>query len=198
AAEHVPAIVEAWMCGEQGGNAVADVLFGDYNPDGKLAITIPRHSGQLPAYYNHRPSKGKKYIDMAASPLWHFGHGLSYTDFEYSNLKITPEGILPGAEVQVALDVKNTGKREGKEVVQLYIKDDVSSVTTPVKQLRGFNKIRLKPGEKQSVSFTLKPEDLMLLDRNMKWIVEPGQFNVMVGSSSDDIRLEGSFQGNSR
>lgn len=195
-AEKIPAIVEAWMCGEQGGNAVADVLFGDYNPNGKLAITFPRHSGQLPVYYNHRPSKGKKYVDMPAAPLWHFGHGLSYTDFEYSNLKITPEHILPGGEVQVTLEVKNTGKVEGKEVVQLYIKDDVSSVTTPVKQLRGFKKIGLKPGEKQTVSFTLKPEDLALLDRKMKWIVEPGQFNIMIGSSSDDIRLEGSFHVN--
>ncbi|HBL77184.1 MAG TPA: beta-glucosidase [Prolixibacteraceae bacterium] len=193
AAENIPAIVEAWMCGEQGGNAVADVLFGDYNPNGKLAITIPRHSGQLPVYYNHVPSKGKAYIDMPATPLYHFGHGLSYTRFEYSNLLVTPSGIKPGAEIQVTLDVKNTGEREGKEVVQLYIKDEVSSVTTPIKQLRGFKKINLKPGEKQSVSFNLKPEDLSLLDRNMKWIVEPGKFNVMVGSSSSDIRLEGSF-----
>lgn len=193
AADNIPAIVEAWMCGEQGGNAVADVLFGDYNPNGKLAITIPRHSGQLPVYYNHVPSKGKAYIDMPATPLYHFGHGLSYTRFEYSNLLITPSSIKPGAEIQVTLDVKNTGEREGKEVVQLYIKDDVSTVTTPIKQLRGFKKINLKPGEKQSVSFNLKPEDLSLLDRNMKWIVEPGKFNVMVGSSSSDIRLEGSF-----
>ncbi|MCK5137443.1 MAG: glycoside hydrolase family 3 C-terminal domain-containing protein [Bacteroidales bacterium] len=196
AAEQIPAIVEAWMCGEQGGNAVADVLFGDYNPSGKLPITIPRHSGQLPAFYNHSKSKRSKYIDMPATPLYHFGHGLSYTSFEYSNLKITPSDIMHGGNVQVTLDVKNTGKREGKEVVQLYIKDVVSSVTTPIKQLRGFEKTDLKPGEEKSVSFTLRPEDLSLLDRNMKWIVEPGKFIVMAGSSSADIRLEGSFDVN--
>ncbi len=194
AAENIPAIVEAWMCGEQGGNAVADVLFGDYNPSGKLPVTIPRHSGQLPVFYNHTPSKEpRKYIDMPGSPLYHFGHGLSYTSFEYNNLQISPSSILSRGEIQVTLEVKNTGDREGKEVVQLYIKDEVSSVTTPIKQLRGFEKVNLKPGEVQSISFTLKPEDLSLLDRNMKWIVEPGRFNVMVGSSSDDIRLEGSF-----
>jgi beta-glucosidase len=195
AAENVPAIVEAWMCGEQGGNAVADVLFGDYNPNGKLPITFPRHSGQLPVYYNHAPSKTtRNYIDMPATPLYHFGHGLSYTEYEYSNLQITPSSILPGGEVLVSLDVKNIGKREGKEVVQLYIKDEVSSVTTPIKQLRGFHKINLEPGETKSVAFTLKPEDLSLLDINMKKIVEPGIFNVMIGSSSADIRLEGDFE----
>ena len=194
AADHVPGIVEAWMCGEQGGNAVADVLFGDFNPCGKLPVTFPRHSGQLPAYYNHVPSKhGKGYIDMAGTPLYHFGHGLSYTEFEYSNLMIKPSDILSGGEVLVTLDVKNTGNIEGKEVVQLYINDDVSSVTTPFMQLRGFQKISLAPGETRSVSFTLAPEDLSLLDRNMKRIVEPGKFNVMAGSSSADIRLKGSF-----
>ncbi len=196
AAEHIPAIVEAWMCGEQGGNAVADVLFGDYNPCGKLPVTIPRHSGQLPAFYNHSKSKRSKYIDMPASPLYHFGHGLSYTSFEYSNLKIIPLDIMPGGNVKVTLNVKNTGKLEGEEVVQLYIQDEVSSVTTPIKQLRGFEKINLISGEEKSVSFTLKPEDLSLLDRDMKWIVEPGKFIVMAGSSSFDIRLEGSFDVN--
>lgn len=197
AAENVPAIVEAWMCGEQGGNAVADVLFGDYNPSGKLPVTIPRHVGQLPVYYDYKPSKNAQikrgYIDMPATPLYHFGHGLSYTSFEFSNLQIMPSEIKPGGEIHVTLDVKNTGSREGKEVVQLYINDEMSSVTTPVKQLRGFTKINLKPGEKQSVSFILKQSDLALLDRNMKWVVEPGNFNVMIGSSSDDIRLEGNF-----
>jgi beta-glucosidase len=196
AADNIPGIVEAWMCGEQGGYAVADVLFGDYNPNGKLPVTFPRHSGQLPMYYNHVPSKRASYIDMPATPLFSFGHGLSYTNFEYSNLQISPSGILPGGEVKVTLDVKNTGEREGKEVVQLYIKDEVSSVTTPIKQLRGFEKINLEPGEVKSVSFTLKPEDLALLNRDMKWVVEPGKFNVMIGSSSSDIRLEGSFNVN--
>ena len=184
------------MCGEQGGNAVADVLFGDYNPSGKLPITIPRHSGQLPAFYNHSKSKKSKYIDMPAAPLFRFGHGLSYTSFEYSNLEITPSRIKAGGIVQVTMDVKNTGKREGEEVVQLYIDDEVSSVTTPIKQLRGFKKINLKPGEMKSVSLPLTPDDLSLFDRNMNRIVEPGKFNVLVGSSSGDIRLEGSFDVN--
>lgn len=196
AADNISGIVEAWMCGEQGGYAVADVLFGDHNPNGKLPITFPRHSGQLPMYYNHVPSKQANYKDMPATPLYSFGHGLSYTDFEYSNLQISPSVILPGGEVKVTLDVKNTGEREGKEVVQLYIKDEVSCVTTPLKQLRGFEKINLEPGEVKSVSFTLKPEDLALLNRDMKWVVEHGKFNVMVGSSSSDIRLEGSFNVN--
>jgi len=194
AAEHIPGIVEAWMCGEKGGYAIADVLFGDYNPNGKLPITFPRHSGQLPMYYNHVPSKlGKNYKDMPGTPLFTFGHGLSYTSFEYSNLQISPSIILPGGEVKITLDVENSGQREGKEVVQLYIKDEVSSVTTPVKQLRGFEKINLKPGEMKSVTFTLKPEDLTLLNRDMRWVVESGKFIVMTGSSSSDIRLEGSF-----
>ncbi len=198
AAEKSPAIVEAWMCGEEGGHAVADVLFGDYNPNGKLPITVPRHSGQLPAYYNYRPNKEswakRGYVDMPGTPLYSFGHGLSYTKYEYTNLQITPASIRPGAKVQISLEVKNIGKREGKETIQLYIQDELGSVTTPVKQLRGFQKIVLAPNEKQSVSFTLGPEDLSLLDQNLQWIVEPGDFKIMVGSSSADIRLEGKLQ----
>ena len=198
AADHIPALIEAWMCGEQGGNAIADVLFGDYNPSGKLPVTIPRHSGQLPAYYNYKPSKDSRikrgYIDMPGTPLYPFGHGLSYTDFEYSNLQISPAGTFAGGNIQVRADIKNTGKRAGTEVVQLYIRDDISSVTTPVRQLRGFQKVQLKPGETKSITFTIEPDDLSLLDRNMKWIVEPGKFTVMVGSSSANIRLKGNFQ----
>ena len=195
AADHIPGIVEAWMCGEKGGYAIADVLFGDYNPNGKLPVTFPRHSGQLPMYYNHMPSKSTRgYKDMPSTPLFPFGHGLSYTTFEYSDLRISPAEILSGGEVKVTVKIKNTGSRAGSEVVQLYIKDEVSSVTTPIKQLRSFDKINLLPGEVKSVSFTLRPEDLTLLNRDMNWTVEPGGFNVMVGSSSADIRLEGSFQ----
>lgn len=197
AAEKVPAIVEAWMCGEQGGNAVADVLFGDHNPSGKLPVTFPRHSGQLPVYYDHVPSKTrwieKGYIDMPATPLYPFGHGLSYTNFKYDNLKISSLEINQGENILVTLDVKNTGEKKGKEVVQLYINDELGSVTTPVKQLRGFEKLELSPGEVKSVSFNLSPDDLTLLNRNMEWVVEPGKFNVMIGSSSDDIRLQGVF-----
>jgi beta-glucosidase len=198
-AEHVPAIVEAWLPGEQGGRAVADVLFGDYNPSGRLPITVPRHVGQLPAYYNYAPSKAYRmgrrvYVDMSADPLYEFGFGLSYTSFEYSNLRISPEEVNPAGEVKVSLDVKNTGSRSGEEVVQLYVNDVVSSVSTPVRELKGFEKVSLTPGEKRTVTFTLAPEHLSLLNRQMEPVVEPGTFDVMVGSSCEDIRLRGSFE----
>lgn len=202
AAEHIPAIVEAWIPGEKGGHAVADVMFGDYNPSGKLTVTVPRHAGQLPVYYNYMPSKhywmssgwGKAYADMSAEPLWEFGYGLSYTTFEYSNLRISPDVTGTAGSVAVSVDVKNTGTREGSEVVQLYINDVISSVTTPVKELRGFEKIILEPDETKTITFTLTPEHLSLLDRNLNRIVEPGTFDVMIGSSSKDIRLKGSFE----
>jgi beta-glucosidase len=201
-AAHIPVILEAWMCGEEGGNAVADVLFGDYNPSGRLPITVPRHSGQLPVYYNYRPSKeywikhgyGKAYEDISALPLFEFGFGLSYTSFEYSNLLITPNEIGPAGEISVSVDVKNIGKRDGSEVVQLYIDDVISSLSTPVKELKGFEKLQLAVGEKKSVHFKLLPEHLSFLDRNLEPIVEPGTFVVMVGSSSEDIRLKGEFE----
>ena len=201
-AENIPAILEAWMCGEEGGNAIADVLFGDCNPGGRLPITIPRHSGQLPVYYNYMPSKeywtregyGKPYVDMSALPLYEFGFGLSYTSFEYSNLQIAPKEIGPAGEVYVSVDVKNTGKRDGNEVVQLYIDDVISSMSTPIKGLKGFEKVSLAAGEKKSVRFKLTPEHLAFLDRHMEPIVEPGMFKVMVGSSSEDIRLKGEFE----
>jgi beta-glucosidase-like glycosyl hydrolase/peptidoglycan/xylan/chitin deacetylase (PgdA/CDA1 family) len=201
-AENIPVILEAWMCGEEGGNAIADVLFGDYNPEGRLPITFPRHSGQLPVYYNYMPSKdywindgwAKPYADMSPLPLWEFGFGLSYTSFEYSNLQITPEKIGPAGEVYVSVDVKNTGKRDGKEVVQLYINDVISSMSTPVKELKGFEKVSLTVGEKKTVKFKLTTEHLSFLDRNLETVVEPGTFDVMVGSSSGDIRLKGEFE----
>jgi beta-glucosidase len=195
ASEHLPAIVDAWMCGEQGGNAIADVLFGDYNPGGKLPITFPRHSGQLPSYYNYSATKsGAKYVDMPATPLYEFGYGLSYTKFEYSNLSISPEEINKEGEVQVTADIKNIGGRKGDEVVQLYINDEISSTSKPVKELKGYERITLEPGEKKTVTFKLTPEDLSLLDRNMNRVVESGTFAVMVGSSSQDIRLNGQFE----
>lgn len=194
AAENSPAIVEAWMCGEQGGKAIAEVLFGDYNPSGRLPISIPRHSGQLPVYYNHSKSKWNKYIDMSALPLYEFGYGLSYTTFEYSNLQIRPQTQGQGREIEITLDVKNTGSRSGDEVVQLYVRDVLSSVTTPAKELKGFTKIRLDPGKKQTVTFRLLPEDLSILDKDMHRVVEPGTFQVMIGGSSEDIRLKGEFE----
>ncbi|HSB17096.1 MAG TPA: glycoside hydrolase family 3 C-terminal domain-containing protein [Bryobacteraceae bacterium] len=201
-AEHVPAIVEAWLPGEKGGHAVADVLFGDYNPSGRLPVTVPRHSGQLPSYYNFKPSKaywikegwGKRYVDMSPNPLWEFGYGLSYTAFEYANLRIDQPKVPAGRDVPISVEVKNTGRREGAEVVQLYIRDVVSSVSTPVKQLKGFAKVALKPGERKTARFLLTPDDLSLLDRSLKRVVEPGIFKVMVGHSSEDIRLTGEFE----
>ncbi len=200
-AEHVPAIVEAWEPGEQGGTAVADVLFGDYNPSGRLAITIPRHSGQLPAYYNYKPSKaywiyGEKrgYVDMPATPLYPFGHGLSYTQFEYGNLRLDPAEIRPAGNARLSVDVKNVGNRAGEETVQLYTHEAVAPVSTPVKQLRGFERVPLKPGETKTVTFTLTPEDLQLLDRDMHWVVAPGDFEIMVGKSSEDILLKGTLK----
>lgn len=197
-AEHVSAIVEAWRPGELGGTAVADVLFGDYNPSGRLAITIPRHSGQLPAYYNYKPSKAywmkeikRGYVDMPATPLYPFGHGLSYTQYEYSNLRISPDAIHPGGEARVSVDVKNTGGRAGVETVQLYTHEKYAPVSTPVKQLHGFERVALSPGETKTVTLTLTPEDLQLLDIDMHWRVVPGDFEIMVGKSSADIPLEG-------
>jgi beta-glucosidase len=201
AAENIPAIVEGWMCGEEGGNAIADVLFGDYNPGGKLPVTVARHSGQLPVYYNHMPSKEywlttvkRNYVDMSSLPLYPFGFGLSYTTFEYSNLQITPKETGTAGEIFVSADVKNTGKHEGSEVVQLYFDDVISSMSTPAKELAGFEKVSLAPGEKKTVKFKLTPGQLAFLDKNLDWVVEPGIFKVMVGSSSADIRLNGEFE----
>jgi beta-glucosidase len=201
-AEHVPAILETWLSGERGGTAVAEVLFGDCNPGGRLPVTIPRHVGQLPAYYNYKKSKqywmnsgwSRPYADMSAEPLFCFGHGLSYTSFQYANLIITPDVIFPAGIVRVSVDVTNTGGRAGEEVVQLYINDVIATVATPYKELKGFEKIALKPGEKRTVSFELNSEHLSLLDRNMKRVVEPGAFEVMIGHSSKDIRLTGRFE----
>jgi len=197
-AEHVPAIVEAWRPGERGGQAVADVLFGDYNPSGRLAITIPRHVGQLPTYYNYKPSKAywihqekRGYVDMPATPLYPFGYGLSYTNYEYSNLRVEPAEIRPGGTAHVSMQVKNTGERAGTETVQLYLHETAAPVSVPVKQLRGFEQVNLKPGETKTVSLTLGPEDLQLLDLDMHWRVVPGDFEIMVGRSSEDLPLRG-------
>lgn len=197
-AGHVPAIVEAWRPGEEGGTAVADVLFGDYNPSGRLPITVPRHVGQLPMYYNYSPSKAmwksvRGYVDMSASPLWEFGYGLSYTKFEYSDLRVEPAEIQPTGSVHVRVRVKNAGESQGQEVVQLYLHDELASVTRPVKALKAFRKIPLEPGESKEVEFVITPEDMSLLDRNLKHVVEPGRFEVMVGSSSEAIHARGHF-----
>jgi len=201
AAENIPAILEAWIPGEEGGTAIADILFGDYNPSRKLTITVPRHAGQRPVYYDYMPSKeywlenawGKPYADMLPTPLWEFGFGLSYTKFEYSNLRVEPAETGTFGEIMISADVKNTGPKEGKEVVQLYIRDLKASVEVPVKELKGFEKVSLAPGETKSVKFIVTHEDLMFLDRSLTWVVESGDFQVLVGSSSADIRLKGNF-----
>jgi beta-glucosidase len=200
-AEHVPAIVEAWEPGERGGEAVADVLFGDYNPSGRLAITIPRHSGQLPAYYNYKPSKAswireehRGYADMPATPLYPFGYGLSYTNFEYSNIHITPNEIHKAGNAQISVDVKNAGSLAGVETTQLYVHETYAPISTPVKRLRGFERVALEPGETKTVTFAVGPEDLQLLDLDMHWVVVPGEFEIMVGKSSQDIPLKGTLK----
>jgi len=194
--DDVDAVVEAWYPGEEGGNAIAEVLFGDYNPGGKLPITFPKTVGQLPLYYNPKPSgRVYDYVDLRGTQyLFPFGYGLSYTRFEYSNLRIDPEKISPNGSVRVQVDVKNVGGRRGDEVVQLYIHDQIASVARPIKELKGFKRITLEPGEQKTVTFTLGPEELSFYDINMDLVVEPGLFEVMVGSSSEDIRLKGAFE----
>lgn len=203
-AEHVPAIVEAWEPGERGGEAVARMLFGDDNPSGRLAITIPRSVGQLPVYYNYKPSKAywlsrswtevRGYADMPGTPLYPFGYGLSYTDFKESNLHIEPQQIHKGENARVSVDVENTGKVAGVETVQLYVHEQFAPVATPVKQLRGFERVALAAGEKKTVTFTLTPADLKLLDQDMHWVVVPGIFDIMVGKSSADIALQSALR----
>jgi len=192
----VQAILEAWYPGEEGGNAIADILFGDYNPGGKLPITFPKSVGQLPLYYNYKPSgRVDDYVDLRGTQaLFPFGYGLSYTQFRYSNLKITPKVIGPNGEVNITLDVENVGKYKGEEIVQLYIGDIVASLSRPGKELRRFERITLDIGEKKTISFTLTSEDLAFLDIDMKLVVEPGIFEVMIGNSSEDIRLNGKFE----
>jgi beta-glucosidase len=193
--KHVPAIVEGWFPGAQGGTAIAEVLFGDYNPSGKLTVTFPKTAGQIPFNFPTKPNaqwEGEK--SRVNGALYYFGHGLSYTTFAYSNLKIAPLKQTPAGEITVTVDIQNTGTRAGTEVVQLYIRDLVSSVTTYEKSLRGFARVTLAPQEKKTVTFTLKPSDLALWDRNMKFVVEPGTFRVMIGFSSEDIRVKADFE----
>jgi len=201
-AEHIPAIIEAWFPGIQAGYAIADVIFGDYNPGGKLPVTFPRAVGQVPIYYNHK-NTGRpplpdvkwtsKYLDIPYTPLFPFGHGLSYTRFEYTGLEISPREVGLRDTVSIKFKVKNVGDRVGDEVMQLYVRDPVATVTRPVKELKGFKRITLKPGEEKTVEFKLTLEDISFLNHEMRRVVEPGEIRVMVGSSSEDIRLTGSF-----
>src|SRR5215472_10867224 len=184
AAEHVPAILEGWYLGQEGGTAAAQALFGDVNPGGKLPITFPRSVGQLPAFYNHKPSRNRTYIFTSRELLFPFGFGLSYTTFRFENLRVEPAEIASGQSATVHVDVTNTGDREGEEVAQLYIHQLVSTVTRPVKELRGFHRVHLKPGEKTAVEFQLTPESLSMLDEHMDRVVQPGTFELLVGASS--------------
>lgn len=184
AAEHVPAILEGWYLGQEGGTAAANVLFGDVNPGGKLPVTFPRTVGQLPDYYDHKPSRNRSYVLADSRPLFPFGHGLSYTTFRFDNLRVEPATIGQSGTATVRVDVTNTGNRDGDEVPQLYIHQRVSSVTRPVMELRGFRRVSLKPGEKATVEFPLTPDALSMLDLNMNKVVEPGVFDIMVGPSS--------------
>jgi beta-glucosidase len=190
--DRVTAVIDAWYPGEAGGEAVADVLAGTYNPSGRLPLTFPVAEGQLPLYYNHKPTgRGDDYVDLTGQPLFPFGFGLSYTTFEYSSLAIDPTEIGATGKAAVRCLVTNTGRRAGAEIAQLYIRDVLASVARPVMELAGFQRVLLEPGQSATVVFELGPEHLRMLDRDMKWVVEPGAFRVMVGSSSKDIRLRG-------
>lgn len=194
--ENVPAILEAWMGGTESGNAIADVLFGDVNPGGKLPVTWPRNVGQVPIYYNHmntgRPPEANnrytsKYLDVAWTPQFPFGYGLSYTQFKISDLELSAQRIQMGNSLRVYVDVENVGKRAGDEVVQLYLRDVAASMTRPVKELKGFQRVTLQPGEKKRLEFMLTPAELGFWNREMRFVVEPGEFKVMVGPNSEEL-----------
>ncbi len=201
---NAPAILESWMGGSQSGNAIADILFGDVNPGGKLPVTVPRTVGQVPIYYNHmntgRPPEAQnrytsKYFDLPWTPLFPFGYGLSYTTFKIGKPQLSAPSIPANGKLTVSVEVENTGRRAGDEVVQLYIRDVVASMTRPVKELKGFQRVSLQPGEKRRVEFVLGPEHLGFWNRDMRYVVEPGEFQVMVGSNSVDV-LEAKFNVN--
>jgi beta-glucosidase len=198
--EHVQAILTAWLPGEEGGNAVADVLFGKVNPGGKLPISFPRSVGQIPVYYAHKPSGGRShwtsnYVNLSSAPLYPFGHGLSYTTFSYDKLKIENTAIPQDGSITIECDLQNTGDQDGDEVVQLYIhyKPANCSITRPVKELKGFKRIHLKAGETKHLTFTLYAHQLAFYQEEMSYTVNPGDVEVLLGSSSEDIRLTGSF-----
>jgi beta-glucosidase len=188
--DDVDAVLCAWYPGDQGGEAIANTLLGNYNPGGKLPITFPMHEGQLPLIYNHKPTgRGDDYVNLSGRPLFPFGFGLSYTTFSYSNCNVEKKEFYTDESIHVEFELENTGALAGDEVVQLYVKDLVSSVVRPVMELKGFQRIHLGPGEKQIVKFEVTPAMLSMLDLNLKRVVEPGMFRIMIGSSSNDIKL---------
>ena len=186
--EHADAILEAWYPGQEGGHAIADLLFGDVNPSGRLTISIPKHVGQLPVYYNGKRSRGKRYLEEDLEPRYVFGYGLSYTTFEYSKPKLTRTSMTSIEHVTLTVEITNTGQRSGAEVVQLYIADIVSQMTRPAKELKAFSKIRLEPGETRTVAFQIGAEQLQYIGRDLKPVVEPGQFHLHVGRNVNDTQ----------
>jgi beta-glucosidase len=183
--QKLPVLIEGWYMGQETGRAVADLLFGDSNPSGKLTITIPRSVGQLPMYYNHKPSaQFQNYVAQESTPLFPFGYGLSYTNFNYRNLRLSAEKMKVNGNTFASVEVTNTGKMKGDEIVQLYIRDKVSSVTRPVLELKGFQRISLEPGESKIVRFPINKESLAFWNSAMKYVVEPGEFEIMIGGSS--------------
>jgi beta-glucosidase len=188
--DHAQAIVEAWNPGLEGGTAIAGILFGDRNPGGKLTVSFPQHVGHQPVYYNQIPGwHVDSYVDMPVEPLWPFGYGLSYTTFQYRKLKLSSKRLRPGDNLSVEVTVKNTGERTGTNVVQLYINDLYTSVTTPIKELKAFQRIELQPGEQQTVLLEVPYQRLALVNQELEMVVEPGEFEVMVGNSSRDEDL---------
>ena len=190
ASEYADALLTAYYPGQEGGNAIADVLFGDYNPSGRLPISVPRSVGQIPVYYNQKAPRNHDYVEVSSSPLYSFGYGMSYTTFEYSDLQVVQKSARC---FEVSFKVKNTGKYDGEEVSQLYMRDEYASVVQPMKQLKHFERFYLSKGEEKLIVFTLAEEDLSIINQALEQIVESGTFQVMIGSSSDDIRLEGSI-----
>ena len=196
---HVPAILDTWFGGTEAGNAVADVLFGNYNPSGKLTATFPRNVGQIPVYYNHlntgrpfhpgdSPKFKSDYLDVSNDPLYPFGYGLSYTTFGYSEISLSNATLRPNGKITASVNITNTGKRSGKETVQLYIRDLVGSVARPVKELKGFQQITLAPGESKKVSFSISVDDLKFYNSDLKYVYEPGEFKVFIGTNSADVK----------
>jgi len=191
-------VLHAWLPGEEGGTAIADVLFGDADPGGRLPITMPRAVGQIPTFHGHKPSGARSnwhgdYADGPVAPLFPFGHGLSYGRFVYADLAVTPETPGPRDTVTIRATVANAGAHAGEEVVQLYLRDEVASMTRPVRELRGFVRVALAPGARATVTFEVAVAQLAFLDQTMRWVVEPGEVSVMVGASSADVRLRGRF-----
>jgi beta-glucosidase len=198
-AETASALLCAWLPGEEGGHAVADVLFGEVSPSGRLPVSLPRSAGQVPVYYGHKTGSGRSqmlgdYVDLPTSPLFAFGHGLAYTRFEYGELSLGADTIAPDETLEISIDVCNAGERAGDEIVQLYLHDVVASLSRPARQLAGFARVALEPGQTRTVTFTLDPSQLSFYDADMRRVIEPGEVEVAVGASSADLRARGSFR----